>query len=83
MLLNTVSNITHPADGIISNPTSKPLMVVAFDQSSPSAQGLPSSEFTRGFTLPNFVDMGRVNGEFNDSTLRDTAETRGIKTEAG
>ncbi len=82
MLPNTVSNITHPADGIISNETSKPLIVVAFDQSSPSAQGLPSSEFTRRFTLPTFVDLGKANGEFNDSTLRDTAEARGVKTEA-
>ena len=62
MLPNTVSEITHPADGVISNPTSKPLIVVAFDQSSSSAQGLPSGEFTRRFTLPSFVDVGKVNG---------------------
>jgi hypothetical protein len=41
MLPNTVSEITHPADGVISSPTSKPLIVLAFDQSSRPAQGLP------------------------------------------
>jgi hypothetical protein len=41
MLPTTVSENTHPAAGVISNPTSKPLTVVAFDQSSLSAQGLP------------------------------------------
>src|SRR5262245_19097012 len=69
MLPDTVSEITHDAGGVIYNSTSKPLIVKAFDQSSPSAQGLPSSEFTRRFTLPTFVDLGKVNGGFNDATL--------------
>ena len=64
-----MGEITHPADGVISNPTSKPLIVVAFDQSSPSAQGLPSSVFTRGFTPPTFADVGKVNGELKGAVV--------------
>jgi len=64
MLPNTVSEITHPADGVISSPTSKPLIVLAFDQSSRSAQGLLSGVFIRRFTPPTFADVGKVNGEF-------------------
>jgi hypothetical protein len=58
-----------PADGVISNPTSKPLIVVAFDQSTLSAQGLPSDEFTRRFTSPTFADVGKVNGELKGAIL--------------
>jgi hypothetical protein len=36
-----VGEITHPADGVISSPTSKPLIVLVFDLLSRSAQGLP------------------------------------------
>jgi hypothetical protein len=62
MFPNTVSEITHPLGGVISNPNSKPLIVVAFDRSKSSARGLPIDEFTRRFTPPIFVGMGRVIG---------------------
>jgi hypothetical protein len=64
MLPTTLSEITHTAIGVISIPASKPLITVAFDRLSLSAQGLPSGEFTRGFTPPPLADLGRVNGEF-------------------
>jgi hypothetical protein len=69
MLPNIVSEITHPADGVVSSPTSKPLIAIAFDQSSRSAQGLPSGLFTQRFTPPTFADVGKVRGEFKDTML--------------
>jgi hypothetical protein len=66
-----VSEITHPLGGVISTPTSKPLIVVAFDRSTPSAQGLPLDEFTRKFTPPIFVDVGRVIGRQKSPTGRE------------
>jgi len=71
MFPNTVSEIAYPLCGVISNPTSKPLIVVAFDRSTPSAQGLPIDEFTRKFTPPIFVDLGRVIGRQKNPTERE------------
>jgi hypothetical protein len=62
MLPDAVSEITHPTDSVVSDPLLKLLIVVSFDRSSSSAQGLPIGEFTRRFTLPTFVDAGNVNG---------------------
>jgi hypothetical protein len=69
MLHTTLSEITHTADGVISIPVSKPLITVAFDRLSLSAQGLPSGEFTCGFAPPPLADVCRVNSESEDAML--------------
>src|SRR5262245_13557866 len=71
MFPNTVSEITHSLCGVMSNRTSKPLIVVVFDRSTPSAQGLPIDEFTRKFTPPIFVDVGSAIGRQKNPTGRE------------